>query len=479
MNYELNCKDWEIEVKPNSPFENDALNRQRFASVLNSIIDIYSHTGMVMSINGDWGAGKTTFVRMWRQQLIDNGYKTLYFNAWKTDFYNDALTSLLGELKSEFHANEKVGNVIQKGSKITLNVIEALIKGVLKQYSGIEIDAITAGVTAIKGQIDEAIDSYSHIKSDLEDFRKSLSELVESESNGKPVVFFIDELDRCKPDYAVQVLERIKHLFEVPNIAFVVSVNENQLQYAIQGFYGSNKIDGKEYLRRFFDFSFDLPTPDLFEYANLLYKKHNFSSFFSLINNNSNCSSSSGNKEGEIFLSFARDLLAGSRMNLRLANKIFAYTRLVLQGFTSTSDVLYDMVLLLCYLKVTNPQLFLKIKNGTFSIQNLVTELEKQLPPGLFSDSTDVLTTHHTAWAIAGLIAYYSCLGNGLKREPAFKGKLIEGSKNLSVYPIQTSKIDKAKLDEALSHIYSNHRNYGYGINRIIERIELNNYLRL
>lgn len=99
MNSPLNCKDIEIEVKPNSPFENDALNRQRFASVLNSIIGVYSDTGIVLSINGEWGAGKTTFVRMWRQQLIDNGYRTLYFNAWETDFFDDALTSLLGELK--------------------------------------------------------------------------------------------------------------------------------------------------------------------------------------------------------------------------------------------------------------------------------------------------------------------------------------------------------------------------------------------
>lgn len=115
MTSQLNCKDLEIEVKPKAPFENDALNRQRFASVLNSIIDIYSDTGIVLSINGEWGTGKTTFVRMWRQQLIDNGYRTLYFNAWRTDFMDDALTALLGELKSEFHSNERFNDIVEKG----------------------------------------------------------------------------------------------------------------------------------------------------------------------------------------------------------------------------------------------------------------------------------------------------------------------------------------------------------------------------
>lgn len=132
MSFQLNCKDIELEVKAKAPFENDALNRHRFASVLNSIIEVYSDTGIVLSINGEWGAGKTTFVRMWRQQLIDNGYRTLYFNAWKTDFYDDALTSILGELKSEFQCNERFNDIIEKGSKISLSIGEAVIKGLLK-----------------------------------------------------------------------------------------------------------------------------------------------------------------------------------------------------------------------------------------------------------------------------------------------------------------------------------------------------------
>lgn len=478
MGDQLNCKDIEIEVRPNAPFENDALNRHRFASVLNSIIDIYSNTGMVLSINGEWGSGKTTFIRMWRQQLIDNGYKTLYFNAWTTDFFDDALTALLGELKNEFPKNELFTNIIEKGSKISLNVGEAIIKGLLHKFSGVEIDAIVAGISSVKEQFSESIESYSKRKTDLNDFRNSLSELVESESKGKPVVFFIDELDRCKPDYAVQVLERVKHLFEVPNIVFVISVNEMQLQYAIQGFYGSNNIDGKEYLRRFFDFSLDLPTPDLSEYAKVLYDRHNFGSFFSFPRNNYGYYDSSSDKDSEIFLSFAGDVLAGSNMNLRLANKIFAYTRLVLQGYSADTDILFDTLFLLCYIKVTNPILFSNIKNGAYTIQDLIDELEKQLPPGIFSSDTDMFTPRHTAWAIAGLIAYYSYSDRGIEREPSFKGTPIEGKNNLSSFPLKTTKLKKDLLDEALTYIFKSHRNYIYSLKGMIEKIELSNYLR-
>lgn len=477
MSFQLNCKDVELEVKPNAPFENDALNRQRFASVLNSIINFYSDTGIVLSINGEWGAGKTTFVRMWRQQLIDNGYRTLYFNAWKTDFFDDALTSILGELKNEFPTNERFNDIVEKGSKISLSIGEAVIKGLLKKFSGIGIDALSAGITAIKDQFAESVESYSKRKTNLDDFRNSLSEFVASESNGKPVVFFVDELDRCKPDYAVQVLERIKHLFEVPNIVFVVSVNESQLQYAIQGFYGSNNIDGKEYLRRFFDFSFDLPMPDLSEYTKILYNKHNFDSFFSFPRNSYNYYESSRNHDKEIFLNFAGDVISGSNMNLRLANKIFAYTRLVLYNFSAESDVLFDTLFLLCYLKVTNSGLFSSIKAGAYSIQELVSELEEQLPQGLFSSDTDMSTPRHSAWAIAGLIAYYAYSDRGIEREPSFKGKKVEGSNSLA-FPLKTAKINKYLFDEALSHILDSHRNYMYGLKGLTEKIELNNYIR-
>lgn len=473
----LNCKDIEIEVKPNAPFDNDALNRQRFASILNSVVEVYSDSGIVLSLNGEWGTGKTTFVRMWRQQLIDNGYCTLYFNAWKTDFYDDALSAILGELKSEFPNSEQIKSVVEKGAKISLSIGEAIAKGLLRKFTGIESEALSAAISSVKEQFVDSVESYAKRKLDLEDFKKSLFEFVASESNGKPVIFFVDELDRCNPSYAVQVLERIKHLFEVPNIVFVVAVNETQLQYAVQGFYGSNNIDGQEYLRRFFDISFTLPTPDLNEYAKVLYDRHNFESFFSFPRNGYYSSNLSNNRENEIFISFAGTLLAGSNLNLRLANKIFAYTRLALCGYGGGANICSDTFFLLCYIKVVKPQLFSDIKMGAFSIQGLVDELEKQLPPGIFAAETDMFAPRHSAWAIAGLIAHYLYADRGIEREPSFKGQKNGDSKDL-IFPLKTAKIKKDLLDEALTYVMRSQRNYMYGLKNMIEKIELSGYFR-
>jgi hypothetical protein len=74
----------------------------------------------------------------------------------------------------------------------------------------------------------------------------------------KPVVIFIDELDRCSPDFAVRLIERIKHFFEVPNLVFVLLLNREQLEKAVKGRYGS-EVDASAYLGKFVHFFLRLP----------------------------------------------------------------------------------------------------------------------------------------------------------------------------------------------------------------------------
>ena len=75
---------------------------------------------------------------------------------------------------------------------------------------------------------------------------------------GNRLVIFIDELDRCKPDFAVKLLERIKHYFVNPDITFVFSINSMELQHTIKQYYGS-EFDACKYLDRFFDLRIVLP----------------------------------------------------------------------------------------------------------------------------------------------------------------------------------------------------------------------------
>ena len=89
----------EIDVPEKSPFENDKLEREKTATILTDIVSFYGQSGCVMALNGEWGAGKSTFVRMWKQSLINNGFKTLYFNAWNSDYTDDPLLAMVSELR--------------------------------------------------------------------------------------------------------------------------------------------------------------------------------------------------------------------------------------------------------------------------------------------------------------------------------------------------------------------------------------------
>lgn len=314
---------------------------------------------------------------MWRNFIDQQGGKSLYFNAWETDFVEDPLIAFMGELKSIFPKSTQAKDLLTKGSRIAAKVGGEFIKGVIKKATGIDSEAISAGIDEATSICLDSINEYEKSKAEFEDFRTALIDFVASETNENPIIFFIDELDRCSPHYAIKVLERVKHLFEVPNIAFVVSVNINQLQYAVEGFYGSDKINGKEYLRRFIDLEYALPEPDIENYVKVLFENFDFSSFFKISTNHGILSRA----QEEVVKSTSIDLLSKSNLNLRTINKIMAYYRLVLYGYSPDTTTPLVLVFLLCFIKILYPDIYRKINNNEYSLQELLNAIENNLSP--------------------------------------------------------------------------------------------------
>ena len=89
----------DIEISPNNPFQYDKLKREPCANTFLSILRMYSATGCVVALNGEWGSGKTTFIKMFMQKMKNEGGHPLYFNAWENDYVSDPLVALLAELK--------------------------------------------------------------------------------------------------------------------------------------------------------------------------------------------------------------------------------------------------------------------------------------------------------------------------------------------------------------------------------------------
>lgn len=370
-----NIKIIDFDVESSNPFENCVLNREQYGKTLNSIIDSYPD-GFVLALNNIWGEGKTTFLRMWQQSLNNLEYRTIYFNAWENDFEDNPLIAIMGELKSLRNVENKelYHDVIKKGAEILKNVAPALLKAVVAKHidSTIFLDSLENTSAGLLNSFAKDVESYSSRKRGIADFRNSLKNFVANGSNGKTLVFIIDELDRCRPNYSVTLLEQIKHLFTVPNIAFILSIDKVQLGHVVKGVYGSADLDSDEYLRRFIDLEFSLPRPDSNLYYSYLYKYFELDAFFKSARR-----SGRHQNDSQVFFETCEALFHRGDITLRQQEKIFANFRLALRIFDKSSFVFPGLLLLLINFKILNSEIFEKILYKKVTVEELQSEFNK------------------------------------------------------------------------------------------------------
>jgi len=272
----LHLRPTEIQVLSSDPFAQDLLKREKVCETLTNLAQS-SPEGLVVAIHAPWGAGKSTFLRMWRHHLTAQGLRTLAFNAWETDFSDDPLVALIGELEIGLAELKQTDSNGEK-NKIaeSVNVLKKAAASILKRTVPVALKLGTAGLLDLdelteealsdfaEKVADEKIKSYESARSSVSAFRTAIANAAAaatSGSNGKgPLVFIIDELDRCRPSYAVRVLESIKHFSAVPGVVFALAVDRTQLRHSVCKEYGES-FDWSAYLRRFFDIELALPEP--------------------------------------------------------------------------------------------------------------------------------------------------------------------------------------------------------------------------
>ena len=280
-------------------WEGDELNRIESAEFLTRYLNnLYSENSediyldnFVLNLNAEWGFGKSFFIRNWSNDLKSADHPVVYFDAWKNDFSNDPLLAFIAELQEslkEYSKNIPKGKIlVQSTLKAAKHAIAPtlgiLLNAASKKITGESLDNITAALSGekISALVDESIKSHNDKKEAIEDFKKSLVSLIiafqESQSFSLPMYIFIDELDRCKPTYAIELLEGIKHIFGVKGIYFIIATNKSQLVHSISAVYGNN-FDANGYLKRFFDQEYALPKPDNESFTKYLVKEYRLGS---------------------------------------------------------------------------------------------------------------------------------------------------------------------------------------------------------
>ena len=188
-------------------------------------------------------------------------------------------------------------------------------------------------------------------------------------NQGCPLVVVIDELDRCRPSYAVELLEVAKHLFRVDHVVFVLTVNRSELAHSIRSLYG-NDFDGDGYLRRFFDIAFQLPAPnDREKFVTSLLNAIRIDQYFERTQD----------QQGQAEADNARKLLqvffAKSDLSLRKIEQAIHRLGLVLASLRSDRQSFAIVVVVALILRTINSDLFFQFIRGEVSDQDVADEL--------------------------------------------------------------------------------------------------------
>lgn len=401
----MNIKHKEIIIDLENPFANCKLDRKKYSEVLTGIINAYSE-GFVLAINNKWGTGKTTFIKMWEQDLKNNDFQTVYFNAWENDFENNPLVALMGELKALTNkpTDPSFQKILKKASILSKHIIPIVAQSVVDKYidtKGVK-DAIIEASKGVADLFENDVNEYSNKKKSIQEFRTELSHYIANTNNGKPLIFIIDELDRCRPNYSVSILEQIKHFFSIPDIVFILSIDKEQLGNAVRGVYGSDRIDSNEYLKRFIDIEYSIPEPEKDVFYKYLYSYFNFDDF---LENDSRKRHSELAYDKRSFLQFSTILFANDSVTLRQQEKIFAHSRLAMRAFGDNMYLIPEIFLFLVYIKVLNEDYYNNIKSKKLSISELQEKFYVIIKNKLNEDTERLLT-----WLEAYLILFYSNL---------------------------------------------------------------------
>lgn len=262
-------------------FEDDKLNIKQlvidFAHLIEQDTYVKNEVSKVYSISAEFGIGKTFFCEKLYQVLQTDKIKVAKLNIWELDFYDNPLLPLLAKLNELYQC---------KGKSLPSKIIETIGSFTgksLRSFCELEARGIlgseTVDVIKEKFSSNSIYDDFQLHQDSLKELKKAL--IKWAKKNKTPIVIIIDELDRCRPDYAVKTLEVLKHFFNISGFVFILAVDEKQLENSVKNLYGAINFDG--YKRKFISNTFSLPTPDRKAFADFLYAKSNIDKFIKKI----------------------------------------------------------------------------------------------------------------------------------------------------------------------------------------------------
>ena len=257
-----------IDIPCDDIFRNDKLGLE--PAIASRTQALLSRSPQAIAIDGHWGTGKSTFLALWAAYLRSEGVKVVQFNPWES-FEADPFEALTKQIlrQADVPAEEQNSShrrilallqhaptLVRSGAKL-ISILQPDVEGLVEPIG----DVVEVAQNASRSGSAEA--SAPKIESP-DAFASLLSSAAESWSN-RPIVVMVDELDRCSPEYAVEVLQLLEHVFHADRVVFIVAVNQSELIHSIRSFYGEG-FNAEGYLERFFDDVLPLPASKRVQY---------------------------------------------------------------------------------------------------------------------------------------------------------------------------------------------------------------------
>lgn len=279
----------------------DFLNFNETAESVKDLITEKALMPISVGVFGNWGAGKSTILELTKKSLEaeDRDYIQIHFDAWTFEGFDDAKAALLETIACEL-LKEAEGNkgLIEKAEEFAKRVDKIRLLGLLAEggaaLSGFplfglgqklmnffepdsetetdeDFDLKNVAVTAekIEKGIKKGKDLIQPKKvisppTEIRKFRSSYAQLLE-EFN-KPLIVYVDNLDRCSPINAISTLEAIRLFLFLPNTAFVIAADEDMIRLAVQHFHkGASIRHQKDYLDKLIQIPIHVPKPGIEE----------------------------------------------------------------------------------------------------------------------------------------------------------------------------------------------------------------------
>ena len=239
----------------------DVLNRNEFIGKLFDLIKVITETkkGCSFAIDGKWGSGKSFVLeklqkKLEMEQSEETGfdkYFVVYYDCWKYDFYDEPIISIITSIMNAIEDKEKV--LSEETKKKIINTLKTIAFEVVKNKYGINIEKMIESVNSTS-ELAQSYDKYYNFLEVLKSVRREIQMITEN----RPMVIIVDELDRCLPTYAIQVLERLHHIFEdLDNIILIIAMDKSQMAESLKTIYGTS-LNVDMYMRKFISFTLQL-----------------------------------------------------------------------------------------------------------------------------------------------------------------------------------------------------------------------------